>query len=1248
MLTNFILSDGEIFRKQRSKQRSKHKTKSIIEKQQQLLTQFDNELKQGMRSVVAIEQTNLYLTISNALWNLWNRSWQLGFDHALDDVKEIGNHNRIKNRSSSSRFQSGDLITFARKKKITRDQFNVELGRIEAADQSDRDQLQSIERMKRGNTADEVDRAFRKKERRLPTNDERRQFVSKMIDQENAIRDRIREREQERATLTNEFIRSNTPGSKTSGSPRSKKQIEKQIEKQIDLNPEQNDVSLPRVKVKPAKQLASDINERKAERLSRERELYEPVVSQSERPKYKANKTLLDQKEQTRQDRAREKQLRDQQRKQEVDQRKEDRQQAKAQRYQQRRNAYRQQRANHKYPESGEELDLNLRAKNIKQRVEEQESNLDQISSEVPLQSTKFGESYLKYRINTIAGLLNGKISDVPQDKIDAYNQQLKDHLKNRTIQVEKTDATLGEKQIGLQKSIPDFLKSTNMNKDKLLLQKIRGLLNSQDDAQFKKKVENLRTKKQELEKSADKRPELEKLKNREKYYQSQLEDVQKTKEEKEIIEERLKELRSQIKRFRRQPQEPVSQVEIEELQRKLPSLRNEFQRLDKMKSKSKQEKSRQTQVGQQIGDIENEIESIQRRQQRQTIPKSRINRNTPTIANQNITDELTDEQKELIRESKRHQTEVINKSLARQNKPIIDPDRIEKFTINDLDQAIKYYESKNDDWRAAHRIAATELTHAYNLGRVSHYLDHNVQYVKFNNSLEHETRGAVCKRCEDRATDNKHGLGPGVYELKFLLRDPTLMPACHPYCACYLSPVNEDDVNKKLAAVHHSIFHDNVAKWAAGGILGTAIMTAMFLQSRERIGGFIEAHEIPIVEPQSIAQQAGQMIAEKGVEKAIQAAKEQGETLLPVGKEEGNRTLLLPASQILDIATQQDPQSLLPLQIPERLSVDVDYSEMQRRISESVKQKIDMQVSNTVSASDQIQSFARSVNPRQPQGLVISDRIETIKQNIARYNKFSEATPQAKERLLESYLDDTQKLNQVINQIEDNNSLLMSQQLAIQNTINQTRDSLRDQLSDFVLPDNVTLDQFIDNSPQMRSLFDSYDGIQNTLRQNIGMQNEDGYYHELKSLQNDLFDTNPELVSEYLKDKNIERKIRKQYFAKNKSGQSMFIKVGDYQNNLKNAEKILRSESPISRKKYQEIFDDLEHISKRIASENKRISLTNVNLDLLMVRNPSLKRTAAQSRAAYLFSYKYEDLVNLQRQLQFVTQLLLRKPISN
>jgi hypothetical protein len=131
-------------------------------------------------------------------------------------------------------------------------------------------------------------------------------------------------------------------------------------------------------------------------------------------------------------------------------------------------------------------------------------------------------------------------------------------------------------------------------------------------------------------------------------------------------------------------------------------------------------------------------------------------------------------------------------------------------------DKLLEKVRKLKDNQARTKRIAITEMGHAYNLGRLDYYINKNIKFVKWNNSIEHKRQlmiprdyhtryqkiyntlselinrspqlesfkmdGIVCPICQERAIYD-YGYGKGIIKIDDLLTNVQTQPLLHANC---------------------------------------------------------------------------------------------------------------------------------------------------------------------------------------------------------------------------------------------------------------------------------------------------------------------------------------------------------------------------------------------------------------------------------------------------------------------------------
>jgi hypothetical protein len=511
-------------------------------------------------------------------------------------------------------------------------------------------------------------------------------------------------------------------------------------------------------------------------------------------------------------------------------------------------------------------------------------------------------------------------------------------------------------------------------------------------------------------------------------------------------------------------------------------------------------------------------------------------------------------------------------------------------------------------------QVANTELTTAHNLGRINHFIDTNQKFVRWDVSREHERRDVVCVVCNERANNNERGFGRGIYELSEVLRNPQLHIPLHPSCLCILTPVSEDDVDKKKKG-GVPIFQNNVSKWAAGGvsaILGTALLIALFLRAKGHIPPSAEAPRNPFTPrpprpsplPPYLAEipNVNQVIREFAPQIVAEVLKHQIE-LIPL---------------------QPPMEKLVPLQPPmERVLVEMQEKELNRTLQ--AKSPIGKKLRSVIQNTEKTAAIASSLNPQTPQGIPILTRTNTIRSRLQYYDVFDQQTNlTVRTNIFNEYLNDIDYIQSTINKIRDTNVTLYYNLLAIDATRNEIEDQLFFQGFDAETIANNPLVQRLDSSR-----ITAYDSLQRSFQQ----MNEGGFFGELNDINSRLLE-NPELADEYAQ--------RSSAKMKRMMKDIKFIGLGKYKNEVDTIRtEIENTRGRFSDNRYRQLVLDLDTLNNVMEKQSKKISLMNIDFRHLIESNIE---QLDQSRAAFLIDYKFNGIQSIQRDIEYTLSMLINK----
>ncbi|GAA6622927.1 hypothetical protein [Scytonema sp. NUACC26] len=518
-----------------------------------------------------------------------------------------------------------------------------------------------------------------------------------------------------------------------------------------------------------------------------------------------------------------------------------------------------------------------------------------------------------------------------------------------------------------------------------------------------------------------------------------------------------------------------------------------------------------------------------------------------------------------------------------------------ETITVNELQQ---YQQQAKRHWQRTkttnitHRIAQTEMAHAYNLGRLDYYINNDIQYVKWNVSGEHlrrnlsatsvrkyksvhrleilhqprnkdsrkiarrsgalptpgfQTHGTVCPVCWERSQRDE-GLGAGIYQLAQLRRNPQLMPALHAHCGCWLSPVDENDIPKITVPINiGSFFDNNVAKWAGAGILGTVLMYGAFWRTRNR----------PIFSTNPIPTPRVPRIVRSIVE-----------TL-----DENRDNVMRVAGKVANNADDGDATPLIQPPLPILFIPEiVDISPIEEQVNNALNQpyensKYSTVVNQVVRNNISIVHSSNNVSPNYNDA--VNQSLRDLQQRVEQYVNYTKSTPSLlKRQILSSYKKDLDYLNKTINSLQDSNGMLYAQIRNIQQLI---RDGERT-ISTSLQIDDVK--GVFASTSTGRQLYNELAELDATLRNRIQLLQPNSYYDELIQIREQVLQ-NTDIAEDYFK------------------------KIKDIVS--KNFSKIRKNDNVGIARRVEELFDDVYNSSNITIDKYKEISEELTKLETIL-----------------------------------------------
>jgi hypothetical protein len=376
-------------------------------------------------------------------------------------------------------------------------------------------------------------------------------------------------------------------------------------------------------------------------------------------------------------------------------------------------------------------------------------------------------------------------------------------------------------------------------------------------------------------------------------------------------------------------------------------------------------------------------------------------------------------------------------------------------------------------------RIAVTELSAAYNLGRIADMQKQGVRRVIWNRSIERYP----CVVCETRANNS-----PYLIE-ELLTRKDLVIPA-HPSCRCYVS-LDPGDRDIEPPPVAPNKFNDNVEKWAVGAgvaILSSALMYQMFRKYSPRI------------RPPSIAEQI-RNIRLPQLDSLI--------TETPVGavlrRKIANIPLNIQTPETVPAIITQDPDGVQSVQSTLNTAVDTEQSILD--VSRTVGSRNTLAVryaTEGVRLTDNTLTGVQRILEEAPNKIqYYENQLATVRNSRERDLLSSDYA--AYISTINKYLDDLELAE--LSLAKDNNALSAS--------IDDTREAMKRQyaIQQLSLPDDVGLNDVVNNTQKVQDLLDQQNIVYSTY-QNLSTV-KDEYTNQLSTLKQQLA-SNPDLISTY------------------------------------------------------------------------------------------------------------------------------------
>lgn len=376
-------------------------------------------------------------------------------------------------------------------------------------------------------------------------------------------------------------------------------------------------------------------------------------------------------------------------------------------------------------------------------------------------------------------------------------------------------------------------------------------------------------------------------------------------------------------------------------------------------------------------------------------------------------------------------------------------------------------------------RIAVTELSAAYNLGRIAEMQKQGVRRVLWNRSIERYP----CKVCETRARNSPYGID------EILTRKDLVIPA-HPNCRCYVSPDPSDrDLAPPPPAPND--FNDSVEKWAVGSgvaILSTALMYQMFRKY------------LPRVKPPSIAEQ---------IRKVRLPQLDELITETPIGavlrREIANIPLTIRTPETVKVVVSENPQQV---------------QNIQKRLDNGVDSELSiLDTSKTISARNTLAVRYATEGVRLTDNALTGVKriLEEAPAKLEYYQNRISATRNKREIELLSaeYAAYVAKLNQYLEDLELSELSLAKDNNALSASIADTREAMKRQyvVQQLSLPNDVGLDDVVNNTQKIQDLLDQQNNVYSTYQNLSTVKSE--YTKQLTNLKQQLTD-NTRLIEAY------------------------------------------------------------------------------------------------------------------------------------
>jgi hypothetical protein len=509
-------------------------------------------------------------------------------------------------------------------------------------------------------------------------------------------------------------------------------------------------------------------------------------------------------------------------------------------------------------------------------------------------------------------------------------------------------------------------------------------------------------------------------------------------------------------------------------------------------------------------------------------------------------------------------------------------------------------------------RTALTELSAAYNYGRYAHYAnDNTIELVRWNASIEHlrmnnsKTRrksgklkrnysgtGVVCDRCL-RLADQDIGYGKGVYPFKLFQTGQMLPPPNpHPYCACYLEPVEGRAKAFPLTA----------AKLAAASVLGgatiasIALLNSMFNKTRPPVAP-INLYDVI----ENVSRPVLQRLENSDVGNVIRQASEVYD-LVELIHEDFNRLKLQAPPNIsdtLNLATEQERETAN--QILEQLE----------NPTKTVKSKFDSSVTirgrNGKILNEASRALGNDINVLN-KAQVLAGESEIIRQQFESRFQAAQGNTKLQAALLSDYTKYISTVTKTINDLGVSQIKMVNTLNAAKTALEETKDTMqRYRVAEELSPGIVDSTNLVNNTSTVRRLTDQA----NTLYNNIldTQVTRQTYRDTLKGTRDNLL-SNPEVANAYLTQKAKELNFIDTIFEPSVGRITLSTNLDTAEEYIRVVQQRIANKATTNPVEYEQSIKDLVNASEELSKIRSATQDIGLDFDLLSsaTQNPTIR----------------------------------------